>query len=704
MKRKTISFISLSLVGAMTLTGCSTTTDFSKLGYVQELTKQEVIDYYAQQMSYENIVSRASNKVVDLRYNNVPEVMKEALANAVTKTLETHQLNNGYSADMATDMHEYLKIMLDDMVLTNSTIKSMKEAKGYYFVTVESDIAPNQTGTFKNEANYLGIDGVIVEDYTENPVIDQSFLKVALDKVNAYQEAIGKKPFDTYGLDLSYVPETPQAEPETTMPETDLAGNPIIGTDETQPQETEPETSAQDGEGEDETQPETTKAPEVEETQPTYAYEEPEETDKPDDNSYCNSVRKLAYDVNLFNKVAGTAVQSIATTPYLGMVYNPVSTSGDFSGYGIYPQGSYGLKDFGYNRSDYTGKITLVYVFKQNENDRNTLNYKYCYVESYTSNVAMEDKNVVLADFIQTEIEKIFERADRVVNDANVNGLMNQDIFESSDLALRYAMLKKHSNLLTFISHVEKVLDRQNKVYLVELERTTEEAAKGCFSIGKYTDKYYAVVRQVDTEFKINDMVWVSREMARMPEPDIDNSITRRLTSLNLSGEVTEESKASIESMLDMLYRAGTARKAVPKNDGTDGTIGLYDLFDKDRALLSTEKDEYLKSQVVGRLMKHGSDVPCNISGMVEQWLGGYNDQVEFVTEEFYNFPSIQKGVYVHSYYLVNHYGTSWVIDDIQIIEEKEVEGSEYTEMINKFKGQQTTEPVIETTGDTEAQ
>lgn len=693
MKHGVISVISISLAGALVLSGCSSRPDFAKLDDVQELTQQEVIDYYAKQMSYDNIVERAADKTVDIQYNSVPENMQGILSDAAKKILDLQQSNNGYAADMSTDMHEYIKLTLDDMVLTNTVVKNLRETDGYYFITAESDVKPNQTGTFKDEANYVGIDGVIIEDYKGNPMIDSGFLKVALDKVNAYQAALGKPAFADYGDNLNKAPQIPlPSETEPTLPETDLGGNQVIGSD-TPEETTAAETETTEAQTETtETEAETSPAETTQSEQP--------QSNEDNSTSYCDSIRKLSYDVNLFNKVAGTAIQSIAATPDLSMVYNVAPESGDLSGYGIYPGGAYGLKDFGYDRNNTTGKIDIVYVFKQNDNDRNTLDYKYAYVESYRSNIEMKDNNIVIADFINTELNKIIERADRVINDDNVNGIMNQSIFESSDLALKNVMWRNHSNLLTYISKIDKVLDRKNKVYLVDLERTTEESAKGCPSIGKFTDKYYAVIRQVGTEFKINDMVWVSRTTDRAPEPDVDSSSIKRLTSLNLAGEVPSSSKAGIEDLMKFVYLTATARTAVPKNDGTDDKVGLYDLFDTDRTLLSKEKDEYIKSQMVGRVMKHGKDVPCSVTGRVDEWLGGYNDQVELTTEEFYDYSTLNEGTYVKSYYLVSHYGTSWVIDDIKVIEEKDVTGDEYNDMKAKFSGSKPVNTVPETSSE----
>ena len=223
-----------------------------------------------------------------------------------------------------------------------------------------------------------------------------------------------------------------------------------------------------------------------------------------------------------------------------------------------------------------------------------------------------------------------------------------------------------------------KTLDRKDKEYLVELERTSESSPRGLGNTAKYKDKYYAVIRQDGVDFKINDIVWVSRTLERIPEPDGDDSITRRLTSLNLAGEVTDQSKSEITEMMNKLT-AGINNRVADDKTTDDGSpvYGIYSRFDDDKALLSTEKGEYLKSKLLTRMNKFGSNKKVNVALKFTEWLGGYNDQVEFETEELYTYDGTDKGVYVKNYYLVSHYGKDWVIDDIVPIEEKAVTGEE---------------------------
>ena len=378
------------------------------------------------------------------------------------------------------------------------------------------------------------------------------------------------------------------------------------------------------------------------------------------------------------------------------MVYNPVDASGEISGYGVYAEGSTGLRDFGYDRANYPGgKIQITFVFKQNENTRDDFDYSYCYINKYESGIEMEDKNITVSSYINNELDKAIERADRAFSNRDIAALMSRNVYESSDLGLREILKRSSSNILTYMSSRVKTLQRNpnnDREYLVEVERTTEESPKGFGNTARYKDKYYMVIRQTGTDFKINDMVLVSRELTRIPDPDADDAIKRRLTSLNLSGEVPEQAKVDIEDMLNKLYYASTIRKLYDKvEDGkivvTDGKIGvgIYDRFDSDKTLLNQTKFDYLTSQIMTRLTKHTANTPCKMVGQVTEWLGGYNDQVELTTEELYTYDGQSDGIYTRNYYLVSHYGTDWVIDDIVVIEEKEVDGEELQSLVNKM-------------------
>lgn len=75
-------------------------------------------------------------------------------------------------------------------------------------------------------------------------------------------------------------------------------------------------------------------------------------------------VRKPMKDATLFNTAAGMNLTQTAMMPSLSMIYN-IPEANSLSGYGIYPQGNFSLKAFGYDRAKMKGTMTVRYVFKQ---------------------------------------------------------------------------------------------------------------------------------------------------------------------------------------------------------------------------------------------------------------------------------------------------------------------------------------------------
>ena len=706
-KRVILSGLILSTL----ITACGNKYDYSQIPKDNVLSKQEVTDYYAEQMSYKNVVKRTLVNKDTIQWNPVPENLQEKLWEKTVAAIETHQLNRGYDAEMSHEVHDYLKLLLDDYVLTKPDGGNFKyteaESQGFYFVTVDFDTKLNKTGTMKNEANLLGIDGVIVEG-NDGVKINDVYLRHVLDKVNVARVAERLTPYDTFNIkfDNAYQAEE---QPQETLPDTDAEGNVITGTDANVE-----ETSESTEETVAETQAETTESvaetPAPVETQvalddgseneteaeTTVAETSAVEQEAPKSGLYADNVRTLPYDISYINRAAGSSVSQTAVVPNVTMVYNPVDTEGEISGYGVYAEGSNGLRDFGYDRNNYKGgKIQITFVFKQNENTRDDFDYSYCYINKYESGIEMADNNITVSSYINGELDKVIERADRAFSNKDIAALMSRNVYESSDLGLREIIKRNSSNILTYMSSRVKTLQRNpndDREYLVEVERTTEESPKGFGNTARYKDKYYMVIRQIGTEFKINDMVLVSRELTRIPDPDADDAITRRLTSLNLSGAVPEQAKTDITDMLNKLYYASTNRKLYDNiEDGkivvTDGKIGvgIYDRFDTNRELLNQTKYDYLTSQLMTRLVKHTAKTGCKMVGQVTEWLGGYNDQVELTTEELYTYDGMSDGIYTRNYYLVSHYGTQWVIDDIVVIEEKEVDGEELQSLVNKM-------------------
>lgn len=737
--------LSLAVLSSLLVTGCSS-FDYSKIQYQPFLTRQEVVDYYANQMSYDSIVKRTAVRTNKIEWNKVPDDIQDKLWQETTKVLTTYQLNDGYEGEMTRYVHDNLKLTLDDLVLSapdGGFSYTEAESRGYYFVTVYFTTQLNTQGSLKGEANYIGVNGAIIDGTSDGveevPVLDTNFMNASLAKINEYRVKNHLEPYPDYGSAFTNnAVEQVQEQQDTS----DAEGNAIVENTEdsisneevinqtatpnkkyiasslnfvnsrktassmakkrkpvtNQKEESTTETveesqleesiSSADTETMEssETEPSTDSALSTETENTGYSYVDNSEDAIND--SYANNVRQLLYDVKLFNKVVGSSHEQMACVPYVSMVYNPVEPQGSLSGYGIFSEGAYGLKDFGYDRTKYgTGTMKITFVFKQNPQRRDRFDYSYCYINEYKTNISLEDKDVTQSSYIDGMLDVVIERADRAFSNKDSAGLMSKEIYEPSDLGLRELELRNSSNVLAYMTKRVKTLDRKNKEYLVELERTSELSPKGLGTTARYKDKYYAVIRQDGVEFKINDIVWVSRDIERIPEPNSDDSIIRRLTSLNLSGDVSEQAKIDINDMFKKLS-IGVNEKRREDSVGEDGkpVYGVYGRFDSDTSLLSTEKSEYLKSKLTTRLNRFGSDKNWNLNIRVAEWLGGYNDQVELETEELYTYEGLDKGIYVKNYYLVSHYGKEWVIDDIIAIEENEVSGAELEQLKQSFK------------------
>lgn len=681
--RKIRCIVVTTALSSLLVTGCGS-YDYSKIPYEPYLTRQEAVDYYSNQMSYDSIVKRSAVKNNKIEWNKVPDNIADKLWAETSKVITTHQLNQGYEGEMSRYVHDYLKLTLDSLVLEEPDggfTYTEAENRGYYFVTVDFKTKLNRTGSLKGEANYIGVNGAIidktVDGTNEVPVLNTGYMASALAKMNEYREKNRLEPYPEYGT--AFTNNNVDELIDKSMDSSDAEGNKVIAEASTEAPAEESTEQALDENG-NLVETQATENSDLDTSNNSNSnYEYSDNNEEAINNSYANNIRQLLYNVKDFNNIVGSSNEQMAAVPYIDMVYEPVEPVGSLSGYGVFAEGAYGLRDFGYKRADYgTGSIKITFVFKQNAQKRDKFDYSYCYINEYKTNINMTDKNIVQSSYIDGMLDVAIERADRAIIDKDAPALMGKDIFEPSDLGLKELELRNASNVLSFMTKRVKTLDRKDKEYLVELERTSESSPRGLGNTAKYKDKYYAVIRQDGVDFKINDIVWVSRTLERIPEPDGDDSITRRLTSLNLAGEVTDQSKSEITEMMNKLT-AGINNRVADDKTTDDGSpvYGIYSRFDDDKALLSTEKGEYLKSKLLTRMNKFGSNKKVNVALKFTEWLGGYNDQVEFETEELYTYDGTDKGVYVKNYYLVSHYGKDWVIDDIVPIEEKDVTGEE---------------------------
>lgn len=724
--------LSLVLVSG-TVTGCQfdlkgIKTNGSELDIpkVSQLTQQEVIDYYAQEMSYATLVKRRSrNSTLELN----PVTDEDTIAKvteAYDGALSMHQKTK--SSKKNRSKHEYIKTSLDGFTLDNGQVEGVYEATGYYFLTMNYDLSPSGTGVMRKQANYLGINGMFVKDADNRTQISKTYLKAALKLINEKRD---------------------ENEEEHIADATEIERG-------AHSREDANELSDTDGvSGESE--------------------------------SFCDNALKLSWDINEFNSVVGTNKDQVAFMPEITHVFEAVE-EGELSGYGMYAEGANGLADFGYNRDDIRGTAQLTYVFKQDSKVPDKLTYSFCYINSINNENRFEfdngeykdlqnegdglagsiegnngttgadegidtsvddtsgestadgetgegstesgtddgtgstgtddegsgltkieeqddskttgaekdafteaekkdkDNGITVPDFVLSELKQVIERADRSVNNADVAGLMGGNIVEDAGAGLQLGQYGEYVNIVYYISNLDKIMQRNGNVYLCRVERFVEDSGYWDGSTAKYTDVLYYVIRQDGLDFKINDYVLVSRNLESMPTPDGDASIVRRLTALNLSGEVTDKQKEGVTSLLSDLYSASTNRILEGGlNDAGEFVPGMYDCFNTDTDLLTEERKEYLNSQIRGRLTKHGTNIGAKYSGIVIQWVGGNDKQCELATEELIEYEGINEGLYLQTYYLVSNYDGKWKIDDITTMKSQTVTDSELDTLMSRI-------------------
>jgi hypothetical protein len=153
----------------------------------------------------------------------------------------------------------------------------------------------------------------------------------------------------------------------------------------------------------------------------------------------------------------------------------------------------------------------------------------------------------------------------------------------------------------------------------------------------------------------------------------------KRLASLVNSGVVDPADKEEIISLIETLYKGSTER---------DLDI-MRPCFNTDTALLSSSRKEYLVSQLCNWLVEKGVDVQSTYTGFVSEWIGGTNEQAEFITQELIDYQGKDEGLYIKNYYLVSKYGDGWVIDDNKLVETKEVYGDELNSIRQSINNQQ---------------
>lgn len=741
MKRKYLTkAVALLGVASLSLTGCSSfiSEDVTSYPLASTMTSAELVDYYAKALKYDSIVSRNVD-VHETKYEmkDIEGAKSEKLKD-LTSQCEAILGKNEYTPTedsvklVSNDTFHYIKGSLDNEVLTGGKVQNIQGALGYYFVDVKYDVTSKTPGTFKDVVNLIGLDGAFTKDYKDRYSINTAYLTAVVKQLNEYyyKNNINKcavfdsnintiKILDNTAPDYSdnivddydsfensdsdiYTAPGDEDEQDNTLSE--------IGTDSSDSDEAVASDDETDDSKSSVKAKKSTKSSDKSDDDSKKSDKKNKKSTKksatgsdalPDGSNYTivtPESRRLQLDTKLINKTTGSSTTGIADMPELDDVYNKPSEEGTISGYGIYPAGDDGLKTFGFDRSKLSGSVTLRYVFKDDETGTGDILGSNIYIQSeeITNGVNVSSNNVLVPEFLQSQLEQIVERADRVQANNDLAGLMSGNVYEDIGVGVLRGYKSKNTGISKHMSTIRQIINRDtaNNSYLLEVETTTIEGAKDVDSYGTYKDISYVVVQQQGDKFIITDWCRVSRTIAAEPPIDPESNVQKRLIALNLAGSISDDSKDSIKSLLSNLYTAGTNRllrgPEEIKVDGETRTLekGMYDCFASDTSILSADDLEYENSLLRDILTKHGVDISSIYSGTVTEWIGGYEDQAEFTTEELVSYDGLNSGYYMQVYYLAQIVNDEWVIAERTVLDSYDVDDAEQLDAIKERVGQ----------------
>lgn len=671
--------MSLALIMAMSasLTACKGSNELTEINATNKQafrTLQEVMDDRTAGLQFSSFSQRTAITDYKAQFNSTSQENQQRCLDLLTKVLVEHNKTEGPYEYMTTGSHDYLKAVLDDVTLSNPKAESLKEFSGYFFLTVNFDVAPNDLGKFKNYANYVGLDNCIIHyvDGAGNMIdsVDANWITQVTNYYNAGKAEIEKIPVFVENV----------------------VNEPIIPPAETQPQETEPQV---DENGNPVTPPEGTQDDTTQEAYTPQAQDPATDTGDNgtfeqrravgDADVYSENLRKLLFNAKNYETVFGGSSTSISYFPELNYVFQPTTGTGNtvLAGNGCYNEGMNGLREYNFDRSNIGGTMRITFVFSQDELDKDKMTYIFPYIEDYTTTTEFDyTKYINVPDFVEEQVRVKIEELDRLTNNSDINGLMKEETIEDAGLAFRLAQYGNSADINNFTTKVLGVVDRKGSSYLVKAERTVAESPRDVGYVSQYKDTMYFVLRQKDVDFYINDMWLAKRELTKQPTIYEISPRYRQLVALNLSGEVSDEQKATIKTeVFDKLAEYGTKRIL----GEVGGLEGIYSVFDGDTTILSEERLEYLNSRIRGLLVKKGTNNPATFKIIPVQWLNGYETQVEVITKELIEYEGKDSGTYMENYYVVSHFGNRWVIDDIQTITETVVDGSDFQRLKADF-------------------
>ena len=673
--KKAIIYISL-IAMIVQSTACGKTGSVAKgIELMSATTKQEVLDYYANALKYGAVITRGSDdnknetsyeeyEVTGSKKERVIEMQSK-----VEKQLSYMRYDDVSDKSVINeDCFNYMKAYMNDVSLSKGTIDSVTGALGYYFIDVTYETKPRSSGQFTGKASLVGVNGAFTENVLNGEIeLDNNFISAAVDIANKYFILNNIEKNVTYSESESFRINKGKADVNSYYSENiaeqlgvndglnlDLVDESIVNTEVIT--------------DEDNT--------EVEETTEQVVENLSSQINK-------SGSRKVTFDIKYFNNIVGASASGKAMMPSLEVVYRIPSNEGDISGVGIYPCGNDGMRLFGYDRTKSNGEMTLRYIFKDKEDGSGKIESVMIYPRKYTNNITeiQADSNVLIPEYLIQELNNTLERADRVIVNCDLNGMISDNIFNDMGFGILRGYYSKSTNVLKWISQIRQIVARdiENNTYLLEVDTVVTEGPKSADSYGTYRDRAYVVIQQDGTKFNIIDWVRLSRSLIEEPDIDVNNSTIKRLVALNLTGEVNEETKEKAKSLLNELYKASTYRVLNgPKElNAENGTVviekGMYDCFNDDKRLLSTDKKETMNARLRDYLTAYGTNVSAKYIGRVDEWIGGAENQVEFTTEELVIYGNGNAAMYLRTYYLMSSINDVWKIDQMTFMDTEEL-------------------------------
>ena len=692
-KRRIISLSLAAALGMSTLTGCGSTiagVDPKSVPMQPELTQQEVLDYYAKQLDYDTVIARNADPDINIyetfkvpegsdRYNEVKEFLEET-QNVLAK--KEYGGTNSDRQHLPEDLYHYLKCLLNEKALSKTgTISNMERALGYYFVDVEYDLYPANIGEFTPAVTLVPMNGAL-RYLPENDVneVNNDYIEAVIKRMNKYfnenninakaEYNSNDKYFSFSVLDESAIDFTDTTANETTQ---------VV------------DTAPADNTGGSETAEDTTEATETTETTETTEVEYSNTQVIPQyKENYV--LRQLPYDINLVGAVAGSGSYTSYVPRDLSYVYNLPDNDG-IAGYALYPAGTMGLADFGFSQSKMDGTCTIRYLFMEDLEDPSKLQCTNAYVLHYNVKTGFSANNDnVIPTFLETEFKTLIDRADRAMVNVDITGLMAGNVFNDIGMGVLCGYQANYANVLKQVSTLRRIISRDmsNNSYLVEIESYRTEGAKSADLYPSYKDQVYAVIEQEGSKFVISDWMIMDRNLQVEPDIDPHKSTEKRIVSLGLTGEVSDETKEAAKTLMNDLYTSSTHRMVTGpyERDGVKYKRGMYDCFNSDPAMLPSTEREAFNSELRSLLVKYGPEIKSPMVGHITEFLGGTTNQVEFITEELITYQGRTSGMYRTCYYLISCMRDTWVIDDVQVMSLEEVSG----EALNSIKGRFTGE------------